>query len=59
VDRVADGAEPKDMTITLDADGTTSFEVGAITPKGVYRMSAFTRVNEEPWIDSDAVLVVG
>ena len=52
------GGEPSEMTITLDADGKRFFEVGAITPKGVYRLFGFKRVNEERWIDSDAVLVV-
>jgi D-glycero-D-manno-heptose 1,7-bisphosphate phosphatase len=52
------GGATEEMGMSLDANGAIHFDVAAHTRKGVYRMLAFKRPQDDLWVDSDAVLVV-
>jgi hypothetical protein len=52
------GGATEEMGMALDANGAIHLEVAAHTRKGVYRMLAFKRPQDELWVESDAVLTV-
>jgi hypothetical protein len=52
------GGATEEMGMSLDANGSIHLEVAAHTRKGVYRMLAFKRPQDELWVESDAVLTV-
>ena len=53
-----DGAAPAEMTALLNSRGGVYFDVGAETPKGVYRMLAFRRKGDLFWFDTNASITV-
>jgi D-glycero-D-manno-heptose 1,7-bisphosphate phosphatase len=52
------GAEPGEMMVLLDSKGSVHFDVGAETPKGVYRLLAFKRKHDVFWFNTDAAITV-
>jgi hypothetical protein len=52
------GGATEEMRMSLDGNGEIHFDVGGHTRKGVYRMLAFKRPQDDLWVESDAVLTV-
>jgi len=53
-----DNEKPDSFLVTLDSDGAAIFEVGESTRKGTYRILGFRERNDEPWIPTNATIVV-
>ncbi len=53
-----DGAAPEEMNALLDSNGAVHFNVGAETPRGVYRMLAFKRRQDVFWLNTDVAVTV-